>query len=289
MGFGDEIMTTGFARLAKKSNPDAQIVIGNRKKNLIYDNIIFNNNPNIIKKENFIQSEKTIWLETYPGNRPYIKTWDEKKVYWNDRFRAVKGDLYFDYNELETAHKAYKEINDKWNSAAGKIDKKVIFIEPSRKNKNYNTNDNKNITLYDDPAMGELNKCWIKERWQEVINYFKDQILFIQTIHSGSEKLKDTYEFKSDFRTACALMSFCDYFIGWEGGFSHAAAALKKKGVVLFGGWIHPKTTGYEVHSNIYINIEGSPCGVKTFCEHCVKCRELITVDIVLQKLKEII
>ena len=32
MGFGDEIMTTGFARLAKKKHPEAQIVIGDLKK-----------------------------------------------------------------------------------------------------------------------------------------------------------------------------------------------------------------------------------------------------------------
>ena len=30
MGLGDEIMTTGFARLAKDAHPDAQIIIGNK-------------------------------------------------------------------------------------------------------------------------------------------------------------------------------------------------------------------------------------------------------------------
>ena len=40
------------------------------------------------------------------------------------------------------------------------------------------------------------------------------------------------YEYESDYRAACAMMSLCDAFIGWEGGFSHAAAALNKKAVV---------------------------------------------------------
>ena len=77
--------------------------------------------------------------------------------------------------------------------------------------------------------------------------------------------------------------------MGWEGGFSHAAAALDKKAVVLFGGWIHPNTTGYKFHSNIYIDIEGSPCGMRNYCEHCNKCRNLISVEKVRTSLESIL
>ena len=84
-------------------------------------------------------------------------------------------------------------------------------------------------------------------------------------------------------------MSFCDCFLGWEGGFSHAAAALNKKAVVLFGGWIHPRTTGYDLHSNIYIDIEGSPCGMRDSCKHCEECRNLITTKEVISRLNKIL
>ena len=35
MGLGDDIMATGYARLAKEKYPDFQIVIGNQKKEII--------------------------------------------------------------------------------------------------------------------------------------------------------------------------------------------------------------------------------------------------------------
>ena len=83
-------------------------------------------------------------------------------------------------------------------------------------------------------------------------------------------------------------MSLCDFFIGWEGGFAHAAAALDKKSVVLFGGYIHPNITGYKFHNNIYIDIDGSPCGMRDWCEHCERCKDLITVEMVLNEFNKI-
>ena len=83
-----------------------------------------------------------------------------------------------------------------------------------------------------------------------------------------------------DFRTACAVMKLCDLYLGPEGGLSHAAAALSKKAVVYFGGWIKPSITGYKFHKNVYLDIKGSPCGAKTYiCEHCEKSRKLISIE----------
>ena len=42
------------------------------------------------------------------------------------------------------------------------------------------------------------------------------------------------------FRVACAVMDRCDIYIGPE-EFGHVAAALNKKAVLYFGGWISPK------------------------------------------------
>ena len=61
------------------------------------------------------------------------------------------------------------------------------------------------------------------------------------------------------------------FILGGKEVFSHAAAALDKKAVVLFGGYIHPNTTGYNFHYNIYIDIEDSPCGMRKYCEHCAR------------------
>ena len=86
-----------------------------------------------------------------------------------------------------------------------------------------------------------------------------------------------------------AVLNKCDYGIGGEGGFTHAAGALNKKGMYIYGGWIDPRITGYSKHKNIYIDIEGSPCGMKTECEHCKKCNEIMTVDMIAKNFLEML
>jgi len=81
-------------------------------------------------------------------------------------------------------------------------------------------------------------------------------------------------------------MKECDLFLGPEGGFGHAAAALNKKAVLYFGGWIHPKVTGYNFHENIYFDHPKSPCGaVGYICKHCEDARHSISVDYVYNKI----
>ena len=38
---------------------------------------------------------------------------------------------------------------------------------------------------------------------------------------------------------------------------------------------------GYTMHRNIYIDIEGSPCGMKTACTHCKKCNDVMTIEMI--------
>ena len=93
-----------------------------------------------------------------------------------------------------------------------------------------------------------------------------------------------------DFRTACAIINECDLFLGPEGGFGHASAALNKKAVIYFGGWIHPKVTGYNFHENIYFDHQKSPCGsVGYICNHCEEARKSISVNYVYKKVISIL
>ena len=77
--------------------------------------------------------------------------------------------------------------------------------------------------------------------------------------------------------------------IGVEGGFSHASAAVNKKGLFIYGGWIDHKFIGYSNHKNIYIDIQGSPCGMKIACEHCKKCNDIMTVEMISKNFLEMI
>ena len=64
----------------------------------------------------------------------------------------------------------------------------------------------------------------------------------------------------------------CDLFVGTEGGMHHAAAATNRDALVIFGGHISPKITGYENHKNLYVNLDMSPCGEKNKCKHREEC-----------------
>ena len=277
MGYGDSIMVTGIAKNVKKKYSDYQIIVGDRKKLLsYYDPMIFVNNPNITAEPDIDLSKKTIWIEEFQGKRSYVNNADKDKFYWNEKYRAAQGELFFSDNEINFAQSMYKKIGKHKSS---EFQKKIIFIEPSRNTTHKNAESNN----------GEENKKWELKKWQEVVNYFKNEILFVQSTYENCDILDEVYNFVLNFREACALMSLCDFYLGWEGGFSHAAAALNKKAVVLFGGYIHPKTTGYNFHQNIYIDIDGSPCGMRKYCEHCEKCRKLIKADQVIESIKEIL
>jgi ADP-heptose:LPS heptosyltransferase len=72
-----------------------------------------------------------------------------------------------------------------------------------------------------------------------------------------------------------------------EGGLHHGAAAIEKRAVVLFGGFIPPSVTGYDTH----INLVGSDnfCGSIHPCKHCADAMKSISVETVLNAAEEIL
>ena len=111
MGYGDSIMVTGIAKNVKKKFPDYQIVVGDRKKLLsYYDPMIFVNNPNIAAEPDIDLSKKTIWIEEFQGKRSYVNNADKDKFYWNEKYRAAQGELYFSDDEINFAQSMYKKI-----------------------------------------------------------------------------------------------------------------------------------------------------------------------------------
>ena len=128
--------------------------------------------------------------------------------------------------------------------------------------------------------MYRYNKHLPNNRLIQLIDNLKGY-LFIQTIHEDSFPIhrENVFHYASDFRRACAILIYCDLYFGPEGGFPQAAAALNKKAVVIFGGWINPLVIGYDFHHNIYVDINGSPCGNREICQHCKDCMKKIDLS----------
>ncbi len=274
MGYGDEIMITGYAKELKQKYPNHQIVAGNRKKGVIVDTIIFNNNPNI-KRFSELKNTQTIWIDSYSGHRPYFTKETDEKYYWNEKHKSIPGELYFSEEEEMFGSNIILDAKKWWKKNKKNNFEKIVFIEPSRiKTIKSNSFENRN---------------WGIDKWQSFIDNFKNEYLFIQSVFSGSDFLEGIYSFKSNFREACAVIKYSDFIIGMEGGFTHASAAINKTGLFIYGGYIDPKVIGYSQHRNIYIDIDGSPCGMKVICEHCKKCNEIITVDMISKNFLEMI
>ena len=276
MGYGDEIMATGFARLIKLENEDSQVVIGDEKRQIGTISEVFLGNPYISHPQKLIKEKKIIWVNHSKFFRPYInyKETTEKKYAWNSNHKAIPGNLFFSKDEKEKANNDLITILKKWNEKFQTKPKKIIFFENSYKVSKFTFQKDR------DKAFFRCNNHLPNEKLIQLINSLKEY-LFIQSVHEDSFLIncENVFHYKSNFRAACAMINISDLFFGPEGGFPQAAAALNKKAVVIFGGWINPLVIGYDFHDNIYVDIDGSPCGSRVICQHCKNCIKKIDLS----------
>lgn len=278
MGLGDDLMITGFVEREYEKYPDKQIVIGSEVENLIFDSLVYLNNPKITHSKNLDRNKPVHFINYSDLNRFYINynKCTDNNLAWRTDFKLIPGKIYFTEKEINDAANILYEAKDYWSVINKKKPNGIIFFESYSVKANNSLYSNKMI-----------NKNWGEVNWRNLINKLKDNYLFIQSVHEKSFKIDGTFYSarQFDFRTACALMDKCDLFLGNEGAFGHAAAALNKKAVIYFGGWISPLSTGYNMHENIYYNDHKSPCGaVGYICDHCEAARQKINVTYFQEK-----
>ncbi len=280
MGYGDDLMITAHASQIKKKFPERQVVIGNVKKKQAYHSIIYENNPNISDCTKLDLKKPIHVIDYHPGNRPYIdyKNSTNSKYHWNEAFKPIPGELYFSKKEISESIAIINKAIDFWNKINTKKFEKIIFIETSSTKIN-----DKQFSIK------HKNKDWGISNWTDLINKIKDKYLIILSVHEKTNLINGVFAPKNvNFRLACAILKNCDLYIGPEGGFGHVAAALNKKAVIYFGGWISPKIIGYKFHENIYFENKNSPCGeYKNECPHCNEARKVITVDYFIERLEK--
>ena len=261
MGLGDEIMASGEVRHLRFLYPNTKFIIGDGKRS--YWSEIFDNNPYIIRGAHINKYQNVQWVYNYKGHRPYLKydtEFENERYVWNQDHKAKKGEIYLTDYEINKAHEFINQIK------AQTKNKKIIYIEPNRK-----------------IVKGFENRDWGFEKWQILVDNLKNDYVFVQGTFGNQKKLMNVFNINGlSFRMACAFIKHLDLFVGTEGGFHHAAAALDKNAVVIFGGFISPSVTGYDFHSNIYVDNNNSPCGKKFLCEHCVDCMKKISVESVI-------
>ena len=116
MGYGDDLMITGIARIEKKKHPNKQVVIGNLDEKKIYHSIIYDNNPNITHVNNLDRLKSVHFINYHNFNRPYINYEKSNldKWIWNMDFSPTPGQLYFSEQEKKIADKIIFEAKQFW-------------------------------------------------------------------------------------------------------------------------------------------------------------------------------
>lgn len=101
-------------------------------------------------------------------------------------------------------------------------------------------------------ATASPNKQW--GRWQELVRSYPD-VPWAQLGNGGTKWLDGVARLETrDFRGACSLIAGCATAVLPEGALHHVAAALGRRVVVLFGGYLRPANTGYESHHNLAVD-----------------------------------
>ena len=201
---------------------------------------VFSNNPRMALK----LDTDVVWVNNYPGSRPYLKGTNKGKLLFNDDYKPRVGEIYF-------SHEEQKDID--------KIDGDYIVVEPNVKKIYAHT----------------VNKAW--HGWEQLL---KHDLPWLQLGDVSVDRYTNWKE-TATFREALQVLSKAKLFVGTDGGLHHAAAALGIPSVVIWTGFTSPRHLGYDTHRNIHDGSE--PCGTyDSVCQHCLLKSKAITVEQVL-------
>lgn len=261
MGLGDQLMATGMAKGAYARGK--RIAFGDGRR-IIWDGnslTVFKDNPNIAKPGTEWATDLE-WINFYKGSRLY-NTQDlaRGRWIWNYDFRPIPGEIYL--TEEEETH----------GQRAGEG---FIVIEPD--------------TVAWKP--GQENRQWGAANWRALAEKLRPDFRLVQFQYrtqsfNASDALPGVEQIEAGFRDSLSILKHAAMFVGGEGGMPHGAASVGCKAVVIYGAWVPPQVTGYDMHVNIAA--EGAEfCG--TFsgpCEHCRKAMASISVEQVYHHVTE--
>lgn len=139
----------------------------------------------------------------------------------------------------------------------------------------------------------DSNKDWGWEKWRWLLQDLRSAYPsydFVQVGPAGTPHLHPAviHVTTPTFESAMAVLGNARALVTTEGALHHAAAALRIPAVVLFGGFISPKVTGYAGQASIYQAAERLGCGSRRKCDHCRGAMERVTVYEVVQAVRVI-
>ena len=249
MGAGDWLMAAGEARHVHEKFGKPVVIVDGHHRPQWID--LWDGLPYILPRA----TRGTIEVVSGPGVRPYIHSKGPTRWKWK-KYAPKPAEMRFTLDEQRFAL-----------PFAGRV-----MIEPNVK------------------AIGHLNKAWYWDRWQQLADKLRDDgVDLVQCIGPLSERMLAGVEVVQTrtFRQALAVLERCRALVTTEGGLMHGAAAVETPAVVLWSEFISPEITGYAMHRNL--RHAGPPCGMRLNCSGCRASMAAITVDEIVENLKEIL
>lgn len=254
---GDNLMLSFLAREIKKKYPDLLIGIETSRPELFLDN------PNIDK----IYTEKVA------------------SKYYKLQYRIERGisthildQLANNYSSTlsEVDHKLELFLNDtEISRVLPGLSEKYIVIAPQGKQ-----------------SFAANRKEWNFNSFVGLRDIFSEY-KFVQVGSESDSLLPNVMDFRGLPVRECAAIIYSSLAgIFLEGGMMHLANAVGKPSVIIYGGALNPKITGYKMHINLSTSPSCSPCFTSSqpmeTCEtmHCMK---EITVDQVAEAVRTLI
>ena len=257
MGWGDILMAMGDAKSVHDETGKRIVFPEDRFFSQdTYWGAAFEKTPYICRANDVAENEEVIYFRNGIEITPYIdwkKSTREKMQFVPYKPKPAK--LNFSMSLTNQLTEIKRQLGS------------FIFIEPHAKG-----------------SFSAKNKDWGFNNYQQVVDQVEAQ--FVQPSY-GAPLLKGVKPIKtSHFLEGAALLSISDTALMSEGGLMHAAAAVNTASVVIYGGYVSPDNTGYEIHKNFYVG--GQPCGSLEPCKHCEAAMKKISPRIVAKKLSKL-
>lgn len=134
------------------------------------------------------------------------------------------------------------------------------------------------------------NKAWPLERWKALVALGGHR--WVQIGEPGVPRIRGAEQVMTPgFWDAVGLLAGAKAAVLHEGALHHAAAAVGTRAVVIYGGYISPRVTGYAGQRALFVETSEHPlgCGYRVPCAHCAEAMRAIGPATVLRALKELL
>lgn len=241
MGWGDELMITGRARVMQETDP--------RKVRVVYEkgrwHEAWDHNPRIAGRGEQGDFQELVARIGYL--RPYIAAKTDRQWTWKP-YGPPRGELYFTDDEL----------------GFGEQHKSLVIVEPHLK-----------------PGASPNKEWGWERWAELARLLGRAGIEPVQLGRSLPRLLPGTRWIRTgSMRYAAALIARARLVVVPEGGLHHVAAAVGTPAVVIYGGYISPEVTGYQ-EQTAFFSGEGLGCGMRVACDHCERVMAGIEPDAV--------